>query len=400
MKLTFLGDVMCTGDMLDMFKVSDRYDFSSIFSSVEPMLQNSDYVFANLETPVSPTDSDLTHEPYSFCSPIEFAQAAKDAGIDFVSTANNHCLDRSVKGLCDTIEALDKVGLEHTGTFTQPSETNPSIINVRGLKIGVCAYTYGTNAFANRNYLHGSQRRLVNMTQNQELSNRLSRWCYYNRRKFLARIYNKLSETFCPGQLSGWVYERRERSRACRRKLRRDFRFLKENNVDLSVMLLHLGGQYNHSALHAAKSLVRKVLRGGVNIVCGAHEHVVHHGVYDQVNNNRIATYSLGNFNSAAGTLTPPFGLFADYSVAWHIYIDEREKKIKRSTFTILKSVLDAEGRISVRICHDLLLNSSEDASAAQLLSDMQTVAFRFTGRRFTIEELKSKQELPLDEQS
>lgn len=69
MKLTFLGDVMCTGDMLDMFKVSDRYDFSSIFSSVEPMLQNSDYVFANLETPVSPTDSDLTPNRILFVLP-------------------------------------------------------------------------------------------------------------------------------------------------------------------------------------------------------------------------------------------------------------------------------------------------------------------------------------------
>lgn len=361
------------------------------------MLSNSDYVFANLETPISPTNSDLTHERYSFCSPIEFAQAVKNAGIDFVSTANNHCLDRGVQGLRNTIVALDKVGLEHTGTFMQSTRTHPTIINLNGLKIGVCAYTYGTNAFANGNYLRGRERQLVNMTQNQELSNKLSRWCYYNRRKLIARIYNKISETFCPGQLSGWVYERRERSSRCRRKMQRDFRFLKDENVDLSIVLLHLGGQYNHAALHPTKTLVGEVLRGG-DIVCGTHEHVMHNGVYNLVNYNKIATYSLGNFDSTAGTLVPPLDQFAEYSVAWHIYINEQEKKIKRSTFTILRNVADADGKISVKICHNLLLNSRKDIPNNQLLCDMQTVAFRFTGRRFTVEELMSSQELPLYE--
>lgn len=402
MKLTFLGDVMCTGEMLVAFHDGKNFDFGSLFKGVEPLLAEADYVFANLETPISPSDTNLTFERYCFCSPIEFAQAAKDAGIDFVSTANNHCLDRGAEGVRQTIKALDSVGLQHTGVFRSPEDTHPAILNINGLKIGVTSYTYGTNAFANGNWLKGQERRIVNMTQNQELSNRLSRWCYWHKSNIAARIYNKLSETFCPGQIWGPVYERRERSFLRRLKMKKDLNYLRDKDVDLSIMLLHLGGQYNTYPLESSKKLQKSILKSGmVNIIAGTHEHVTHGGIFNRVNENQIATYSLGNFNSMSGTFIEPFGKFAEYSVAWHVYINEATKKIAKSTFTILKTLAMADGKIQVSVCHDLLEGRDieglkENIDREQLLGDMQTVAFRFTGRRFTVDELKSGHELTL----
>ena len=77
-KVTFLGDVMCQGPMLKAYSTGDgKYDFSEVFAGVKGLLAESDYVFANLETPIAPDNQDLTHERYSFCSPHEFAEAAK-----------------------------------------------------------------------------------------------------------------------------------------------------------------------------------------------------------------------------------------------------------------------------------------------------------------------------------
>ena len=91
--------------------------FRPVFAPLRDYLAASDYVVAHLETPISPDDTDLTHERWCFNSPRAFAEALQWAGVDFVTTANNHCLDRGTAGIAATIGALDDIGLPHTGTF-------------------------------------------------------------------------------------------------------------------------------------------------------------------------------------------------------------------------------------------------------------------------------------------
>jgi len=100
-KLTFLGDVMCDYNMsrtLEMYRHDGKYNFDDVFIHVKSLLNKSDYVMANLETPISKDDSKLTNAMWEFCSPFEFAESIKNSGVDFVSTCNNHCLDRGVEG--------------------------------------------------------------------------------------------------------------------------------------------------------------------------------------------------------------------------------------------------------------------------------------------------------------
>ncbi len=58
----------------------------------------------------------------TFNTPDSFASALTDAGIDVVTTANNHSLDRRFYGLSRTLDILDREGLKHTGTFRTPEE--------------------------------------------------------------------------------------------------------------------------------------------------------------------------------------------------------------------------------------------------------------------------------------
>ena len=79
------------------------------------------------------------------------AEALQWAGVGFVTTANNHCLDRGTAGVAATVRVLDEIGLPHTGTFADPeSAARPAIADAGGFRLGLLSYTYGTNAFSNR----------------------------------------------------------------------------------------------------------------------------------------------------------------------------------------------------------------------------------------------------------
>lgn len=159
---------------------SDKYNFDKLFEDMIPMFQSADFVFANLETPISFSNKNLTTERFCFNSPYEFAQAAYNAGVNFFATANNHCLDRGVDGISSTIKSLNDIGAYHTGIYDKKDKSS-LVVDVNGMKIGILSYTYGTNAFSNNCYLPKSEYWRVNLFQNQELSNGITRYCLANK---------------------------------------------------------------------------------------------------------------------------------------------------------------------------------------------------------------------------
>lgn len=80
----------------------------------------ADTVIANLETPlVDPAEHPSPMEgvrPYlHWAEPKQTVAALKSLGVDAVSLANNHMLDRGVSGLRTTLENLDHLGLQYFG---------------------------------------------------------------------------------------------------------------------------------------------------------------------------------------------------------------------------------------------------------------------------------------------
>lgn len=358
-------------------------------------MEKSDYVFANLETPISLDNHDLTTEEFCFYSPYEFAKAVKEAGIDFVATANNHCLDRGIPGIISTINSLEKLGINHTGTFSDAGQReNPCLIQIGSLRIGILSYTYGTNAFSNHQYLNNSQKYSVNLFQNQELSNPIDRYFYYHRKKITARIYNKIIEKICPGQIKGPIYEHRELNYLCKKRCIKDICCLKEDGADLIVMYMHAGGQYNDKPTKYTKELTEWLLCQGVDIVAGSHEHVVHGGIFERLEQGKLATYSLGNFDGIAGVYANPMDKMAEYSIAWHVYVDENGK-MQRTTFTILKTILSGERRIQVVPCVDLLKNPLEK-NRERLLEDMEKISYIFSGKNIKRSNVENNLELEI----
>lgn len=383
-KLTFVGDIMCKAEMLDCYRdKKGNYDFSDVFESMKKYFANADFVLGNLETPISVNDTELTKEKYSFNTPYQFAYAAHEAGIDFVATANNHCLDRGIRGINSTIESLNKAGFLHTGVFSDREKT-PLIIERRGVKIGLMSYTYGTNAFSNKNYLKKSDYWRVNLFQNQELSNPFTRWSYYHAGTLPARVYNKIVKLIAPINIGRAVYERKEFSFRCKRKLLREIRKMKLQEPDIIVMYMHAGGQYNPEATDATKNLSSFLIKNGIDIVAGSHEHVVHGGKFDNSDCNKIETWSLGNFCGTAGVYDEPFNKMPEWSVALNVYISKESKLIEKVTFSILKTIKDKEKHCGIKTVpvFDLIKNVKDPSERENMIIDATNIAEKFLGAK------------------
>ena len=141
------GDIMVHDDELLSAKQDDgSYDFTSFFGEIADSLGDADYTMANLETTVGEAGSKGYTGYPNFHTPTSLLTALKGTGIDMLTTSNNHCLDRYFDGLVETLDSLDAAGFDHTGTFRNKQEYQTAYVKeVNGIKIGVVAYTYGTN---------------------------------------------------------------------------------------------------------------------------------------------------------------------------------------------------------------------------------------------------------------
>lgn len=113
------------------------------FQKIKPLLENADITFVNLETPLS----DTAKRKGGFLTPTAFASGLKWAGIDIVSTANNHALDAGIAGLKDTLTSLSKVSLPAVGSGENLASARlPFIFEKNGIRLGFLAYTMCENS--------------------------------------------------------------------------------------------------------------------------------------------------------------------------------------------------------------------------------------------------------------
>lgn len=380
-KITFLGDILCDNDIagtMDKYlsESSAKYEFSGVFRNIEPLLKKSDYVIANLETPIARYNKELTYKKWEFNTPHEFAEALKSNGINLVTTANNHCLDRGIDGLISTLETLDSIGLEHCGT-QMPGGDSYCIIKVGKIKIGILSYTYGTNAFSNKYYLPFKYRKSVNMLQEQEeFVKRIWQRLFEGR---FWRVYNKLENLFFPNNQKIPVYEKNTISQYRKYLIKKDISHLKRNRPDIIVSCLHIGGQYNELPTLYTKKMTDWFMKKGCDIVVGNHEHVVH-GIKKY--RESIVAYSLGNCVGSAGVIGEPFGKDSEYSIAFHVYVDEVKSELVRYSFSVLKTILNQEGKIEVwPACS--LMDKLKQEERILLREGILKIAEKFAGTTF-----------------
>ena len=144
-QLTVIGDIMCHNTQYNDAYENGLYNFNYVFDDIRDELSQADYTVGNLETTFAGSGKGYSSYP-EFNTPESLALAIKDAGIDLVSTANNHSLDTRYYGIESTIDYLDQVGLAHTGTYkSKEAQDTTTIVDIKGLKVAFLSFTYGTN---------------------------------------------------------------------------------------------------------------------------------------------------------------------------------------------------------------------------------------------------------------
>ena len=120
-----------------------RYDFAPLFAAIRPYIRGADLALCHVETPMTPAAP--SGYPV-FNTPPGLATGIRQTGWDACSTASNHTLDQGQRGVDDTIRALNRAGVLHTGSFSSAAaQRKPLIMTVKGIRIAFLAYTGLTN---------------------------------------------------------------------------------------------------------------------------------------------------------------------------------------------------------------------------------------------------------------
>ncbi|MEM1349286.1 MAG: CapA family protein [Myxococcota bacterium] len=165
-----LGDVLLhTTLQRQAVAEKERERFRTLWSSVEGLFARADLTYANLEGPAAKgvlvggervkdpghvfDDAVYTSYPRFNYHPT-LTEDLKRSGVDVVSTANNHSLDRGPIGVDRTIEALDASGLSYFGTRVQAHAKEGVradwhvITEAKGWRIAWVGCTFSTNGQA------------------------------------------------------------------------------------------------------------------------------------------------------------------------------------------------------------------------------------------------------------
>lgn len=140
LKIVAVGDIMLDGTARPVLS-EKGYDYP--FVHMRKFFDGAQVVFGNLEGPLTTRGKPEQEKTYVFRSPPDkVSQALKNAGFNVVSLANNHTLDYGADGLTDTMQALDSVGIAHTGAGATVHEARrPVMLNAVGKRIAILAYS-------------------------------------------------------------------------------------------------------------------------------------------------------------------------------------------------------------------------------------------------------------------
>jgi len=136
--ILFVGDILLANEAER--HIHDRgIDYP--FWKIKEELLKYDFIFANMESPITNRGVPVTDKPYIFRVKPEDAVCLRDLKIDAVSIANNHLMDYNHEGMIDTIATLDRLNIMHTGGGRNLAEARrPVILKNGGTGIVILAY--------------------------------------------------------------------------------------------------------------------------------------------------------------------------------------------------------------------------------------------------------------------
>ena len=156
-RISYIGDlILLKQQIISAYNESTKkYDFNDIFKYTKDHFHKSDLSIGVFEGPTAGGGiKDYSNSNYNdgislyLNFPDEFVSAIKNSGINYVTTSNEHLLDKGIKGALRTLDILDKYNISHIGSYRNDKEKKKKelqILNIKGVKIAFLAYTQFVN---------------------------------------------------------------------------------------------------------------------------------------------------------------------------------------------------------------------------------------------------------------
>lgn len=269
-----IGDIIIHAPLLRSAYIGEekRYDFTKFFSMIEETMGAADYTVANVEGPLG-GKGDRGYKGYpQFNTPPELIDALKACGVDMLTLANNHALDTYFDGLKRTVDNVEAAGLEHVGAYRSQAEYDtPKVVEIGGIRVGFVNYTTGTNGLEKKSDEAARQ---------------------YGLR------YAKSAD------------------------FQEDIEALRQAGAEVVVAYMHWGTEYQRKPGSAVKSMAKRLVAAGADVIVGGHPHVVQPAEYVTANDAQgnprraLVLYSMGNFLSDQRSRYRDSGVVFEFTLA------------------------------------------------------------------------------------
>ena len=338
--LSAIGDIMCHNTQyIDAYNAdTDTYDFSYVFENISLYTKTADICIGNLETTFAGEDVGYSSYP-TFNTPDELAYELKDIGVDVLSTAGNHALDKGFDGLSRTIDVLNDADISHLGTYKSKEEQDKTLIKyVKGLKIAFVNYTYGTNGIP----VPSDKQFCVNLIDENLMKEQIDR--------------------------------------------------AKQEEPDIIIACMHWGTEYKTTQSSTQEDLADFLFKNGVDIILGTHPHVLEPmekrtvTLEDGTTKDGFVIYSLGNFIADQNAEYTRDSIILNLDITKHsdgnvtidnydyvpiyMYKDTSKKKQKMKLLDINKTIYNYENYIDSSISEKLYNTLKDELSKIQNILD------------------------------
>ncbi len=240
----------------------------SLWGGVVDQLERADLTYANLEGPLAAgvtrtgkqiKDPGLVYDNKVYTAYPRFnfhpslAESLVKSGVDIVSTANNHALDRHSIGVDKTLDALDEAGLLHMGTRRKNASARAPwhvITKTGGVRLAWIACAHHTNQ--------------IEDDEDQVL------YCFRNEDQ-VVKLIKRLTRKQGP-----------------------------KGDFDAIIVTPHWGKEYKPEPRQQQRNLAHRMANAGATAIIGSHPHVTQPWEKYVAKDGRevFIHYSLGNFAS------------------------------------------------------------------------------------------------------
>ena len=255
-----VGDVLAHKVLQNQAQAHSQ-GFKNLWSQAIPYLKKADIAYANLEGTAAP-GMGYTGWP-NFNYPSSILDDLKDSGIDILSTANNHSLDRGPKGVNLTIEALQNRNIRYTGTKHTDFKRVPwhTLTQVNGMTIAWIACTHHAN--------------LIDKSGRRDPHNQV--------------LYCGYKPAWNPSKLNP-IVEKEIKALATHK------------DIDAVIVTPHWGIESENKPRKEQKQMAQAMANAGATAIIGAHPHVIQPWQMLATEDGRkvLVNYSLGNFITRA----------------------------------------------------------------------------------------------------